>query len=152
MAEPGGEKELKAPDALAAAVEPTSEEPHDSDSSIAAALNEKDSDKAGKAGRISSSDDEIENQEPRPDLAATKSYATDASAVSAITTPTAHADKRPWYRNLNPLRWGHAPPVPKERMVSREYNANFISKVTFQWMGPLMSVSRFISHHHHPRY
>jgi ATP-binding cassette, subfamily C (CFTR/MRP), member 1 len=49
--------------------------------------------------------------------------------------------KKKWYRRLNPLRWGPMPPVPKERQVSRETNAGFWSKLTFQWMAPLMRVS-----------
>ena len=43
---------------------------------------------------------------------------------------------------MNPLRWGGIPKVPDERLVSREYQAGFFSKLTFQWMTPLMSVSR----------
>ena len=49
--------------------------------------------------------------------------------------------KKPWYKRLNPLKRSVKPPVPKERTVSREYTANFLSMLTFQWMSPLMSVS-----------
>ncbi|MCJ1406702.1 hypothetical protein MMC19_000769 [Ptychographa xylographoides] len=67
---------------------------------------------------------------------------TTATTTSIATTETkstvARAKKR-WYKRLNPLKWGTPPPVPKERIISREYTANFFSLLTFQWMAPLMS-------------
>ncbi len=48
--------------------------------------------------------------------------------------------KMPWYDRINPLKRRQAPPVPKERIVSREYGASFLSLVTFQWMNPVMTV------------
>ncbi|KAI1636918.1 P-loop containing nucleoside triphosphate hydrolase protein [Biscogniauxia mediterranea] len=78
----------------------------------------------------------------REELKVTQSYATDASGLTRTTTrgsaPT--QPKKPWYKTPNPLRWGSIPPVPKERVISREYQAGFFSKLTFQWMAPLMSV------------
>lgn len=50
--------------------------------------------------------------------------------------------KKKWYKRLNPLKWGEKPPVPEERTVSREYGASFLSMLTFQWMAPIMRVSR----------
>ena len=50
------------------------------------------------------------------------------------------APKKIWYKRMNPLKRRKRPPVPEERMVSREYNANFLSLLTFQWMAPLMTV------------
>ncbi len=70
-----------------------------------------------------------------------KSYAT---TTSAITRTDSHVDVpivKPWYKKLNPLRWGKTPPVPKQRGVSREYTASFLSLVYFQWVAPLMAVS-----------
>ncbi|KAI9149228.1 ABC multidrug transporter [Paramyrothecium foliicola] len=137
MAEPPEAKELKAQDTLAATVDPTNEERHDdSDSSIAAQLNEKDPDRIEKIG--GSEDDDADHVATRPELAATKSYATDTSAATGLTTPAA-GEKKPWYKNWNSLRWGDPPPIPEERIVSREYKAGFFSLLTFQWMGPLMS-------------
>jgi ATP-binding cassette, subfamily C (CFTR/MRP), member 1 len=49
--------------------------------------------------------------------------------------------KQKWYKKANPLRWGAKPPIPKTREVSREYNVGFFSRLTFQWMSPLMTVS-----------
>ncbi|EPS30548.1 hypothetical protein PDE_05500 [Penicillium oxalicum 114-2] len=48
--------------------------------------------------------------------------------------------KKKWSQSINPLRWQTPPPVPEERTPSREYGASFLSKVTFQWMSPLMRV------------
>ncbi|KAL8810833.1 MAG: hypothetical protein Q9223_002066 [Gallowayella weberi] len=46
--------------------------------------------------------------------------------------------KKPWYKSLNPLKSRIPPPVPKERIISREYSAGLLSKFTWQWMAPLM--------------
>lgn len=64
----------------------------------------------------------------------------DQLRVSA-TTPEEAAHKKPWYKKTNPLRWGGIPPVPEEKIVSREGMAGFWSKLTFNWMTPLMTVS-----------
>jgi hypothetical protein len=48
--------------------------------------------------------------------------------------------KKKWYKKVNPLKWGAKPPIPQTRTVSREYHASFFSKLTFQWMSPLMVV------------
>ena len=62
--------------------------------------------------------------------------------TEATTTPSRASqpplEKQPWHYRINPLRRGKPPPVPKERTVSREYNANFLSLLTFQWVNPLM--------------
>lgn len=48
--------------------------------------------------------------------------------------------KKPWYKSLNPLKRRTPPPVPKERVVSREYKAGLFSRLTWQWMAPIMHV------------
>ena len=48
---------------------------------------------------------------------------------------------RSWYHRLNPLKSRKAIPVPEERVVSREYGANLLSLLTFQWMYPVMKVT-----------
>ncbi|KAF2708545.1 P-loop containing nucleoside triphosphate hydrolase protein [Pleomassaria siparia CBS 279.74] len=48
--------------------------------------------------------------------------------------------KKTWYKRLNPLKRSRKPPVPAERAVSREYQADWFSRLTFQWMAPLMTV------------
>ncbi|KAI1614391.1 ABC multidrug transporter [Exophiala viscosa] len=68
--------------------------------------------------------------------ATTATEATDASA--AVHTKSREPEKAPWHHRMNPLRRGAPPPVPEERTVCPEYNASFLSLVTFQWMNPLM--------------
>jgi ATP-binding cassette subfamily C (CFTR/MRP) protein 1 len=120
-----GSKELEAPDALAAAVQP--EPTSDEDDKVERA---RDGDGEGEDG----------NGEKYNRLAATRSCATDASGATAATTAP-KPKPRKWYSRVNPLRWGGIPGVPAERIVSREYEASFLSKLTFQWMTPLMTVS-----------
>lgn len=74
-------------------------------------------------------------------LNATKSNATDASQLTLAPSTVPPPPSKPWYKQRNPLRWGRIPPVPEERIVSREHDAGFFSKLTFQWMTPLMTVS-----------
>jgi ATP-binding cassette, subfamily C (CFTR/MRP), member 1 len=76
----------------------------------------------------------------RPLLEYSKSYATTTSVVSGATESSVEAKQKPWYKQLNPMRWGAPPPVPQTRQVSREYTAGFLSLMTFQWMAPLMTV------------
>jgi ATP-binding cassette subfamily C (CFTR/MRP) protein 1 len=76
----------------------------------------------------------------RPAVEHSKSYATTTSVVSGVTESSIEVKQKPWYKNLNPMKWGAPPPVPEVRQVSREYTANFLSLMTFQWMAPLMTV------------
>ena len=71
-----------------------------------------------------------------------RTLTTTTTASSFVPDPSAAepAEKKPWYKRLNPLKRSRKPPVPKERIVSREYGANFFSMLTFQWMAPIMSV------------
>lgn len=48
--------------------------------------------------------------------------------------------KKKWYPTLTILS-KEKPPVPKERTVCPEYNAGFLSTLTFQWTAPLLAVS-----------
>ena len=92
-------------------------------------------------------DDEKDTEEKGP---LQVSRATPKRAISSATTATqasslayvpseAPTEKKPWHKRLNPLRRGKKPPVPEERAVSREYNAGFLSMLTFQWVNPLMT-------------
>ncbi|XDG02068.1 hypothetical protein ABKA04_001683 [Annulohypoxylon sp. FPYF3050] len=89
---------------------------------------------------IRKEDDSDEHQVEREELKHTQSRATDTSTITRTTTRTSVPAKKPWYKKINPLLWGPVPPVPQEREVSREYGAGFFSRLTFQWMAPLMSV------------
>ena len=50
------------------------------------------------------------------------------------------SQKAPWHHRINPFRSRNIPPVPKERVLSREYNASFFSLLVFQWINPIMTV------------
>lgn len=64
-----------------------------------------------------------------------------ATGASVGTTATAAAAQaKPWKQKLNPLRWGRIPPIPEERIQSREYGASIFSKLFFNWVTPLMTV------------
>lgn len=83
--------------------------------------------------------DDTDDNEDDNALRPTRTDATDAS-VATNATGAQEPEKQSWRRRLNPLRWGGIPEIPKERIVSREYGANFFSKLFFNWMTPLMTV------------
>lgn len=64
---------------------------------------------------------------------------TATTTTSTLTVESQRQKQKPWYKRLNPLKKSVNPPIPKERSVSREYGASFLSHLTFQWMAPLMS-------------
>ncbi|KAI3323118.1 ATP-binding cassette transporter protein [Xylariaceae sp. AK1471] len=87
-------------------------------------------------------EESLDERANRDELKHTQSYATDTSTITRTTTRASvpAASKKPWYKTPNPLLWGSVPPVPKERQESREASAGFFSRLTFQWMAPLMNV------------
>ena len=90
-----------------------------------------------------SHDDEIQEKKLEVEgLEATRTVttATTASAVTTRSTEAPPPPTKPWFKRLNPLKRSRKPAVPKERLVSREYRAGFLSLLTFQWMAPLMEV------------
>lgn len=130
MADKDEKTNVTAPDPQAAAVEPvTPKDPEDITFAI-------DIDRADEKDEDSDNDE----KKVRHELKSTKSYATDAS-VATTTATRRQPESKPWYKTPNPLKWGGIPPVPDEKIVSREYKAGFFSLLTFQWMAPLMSVS-----------
>ena len=69
---------------------------------------------------------------------------TTTTTTSSFTVDSGIAEpqmEKPWYKRLNPLKRSIKPPVPKERKISREYGAPFLSLLTFQWIAHLMSTS-----------
>lgn len=91
----------------------------------------------------SSSQDDFEKDKNivRPPLERSQSAWTTTSAATSVARTEEQAPrKRTWGEKLNPLKHKYPPPVPKERTVSREYKAGFLSTVYFQWMAPLMTV------------
>lgn len=69
-------------------------------------------------------------------IATTTSVATTEHA----DTPASEPRQRTTWQKINPLKHKHLPPVPEQRRPSREATAGFFSKLTFQWISPLMSV------------
>ncbi len=84
-----------------------------------------------------SSSDQGQKKEGRPDVHRT---VTATTTTSTLSVEPQSEEKKPWYKRLNPLKKSIKPPIPKERSVSREYGASFLSLLTFQWMAPLMGV------------
>jgi len=99
----------------------------------------------GSESDLSSSDPEKdpekEGAEKNGQLQATRTLTTTttSSSLTVDSASDAPRKKKPWYKRMNPLKRGHKPPVPKQRIVSREYGAGFLSLLTFQWMAPIMS-------------
>lgn len=77
-----------------------------------------------------------QEKEHQSDVHRTVTATTTTSTLSVESQPK---EKKAWYKRLNPLKKSIKPPIPKERSVSREYGASFLSLLTFQWMAPLMS-------------
>ncbi|TVY33255.1 Multidrug resistance protein [Lachnellula subtilissima] len=131
MADSGHEKELRSADPAGAGETTNHDEPLDVDNE------EKDYVEVATYREPSSHDE----KELQPGMDRARSYATTGSAVIRAVSPVdMPRQKKPWYKKVNPLKWGGVPPVPETRGVSREYNAPFLSMVYFQWVAPMMSV------------
>jgi ATP-binding cassette subfamily C (CFTR/MRP) protein 1 len=141
------DKELQAPDVAGASIQPSNPEDaprpvnDKADDEELEIVYEKVVDDAEDEASTSAAAGKLPSAADLEDLTRTKSHATDASVASHVEDLNEQYRQRPWYRKLNPLRWGGIAPIPEERTVSREYKASFLSKMTFQWMAPLMTVS-----------
>ncbi|KAJ4344427.1 ATP-binding cassette transporter yor1 [Didymosphaeria variabile] len=76
---------------------------------------------------------------PLSRLQSAQSGVSEWSSELSDTKSSASGSKK-WYKKINPLKWGKKPRVPETRLPSREYSAGFFSRLTFQWMAPLMTV------------
>ncbi|KAK8017660.1 hypothetical protein PG993_013986 [Apiospora rasikravindrae] len=124
------DKETKPADPLAEANAPTNAE------EVAPDVSDNDAE-----DEIRHQSEPIQTRQERQEMKRTQSQATEFSNLTRETSRASVPPKsKPWYKQPNPLRWGSIPPVPTERQVSREYNAGFLSRLTFQWMAPLMNV------------
>ncbi|KAG8533135.1 uncharacterized protein KY384_001918 [Bacidia gigantensis] len=74
-----------------------------------------------------------------PHARRTLTTTTTTSTLTVESAAPVTRDHKSWYKRLNPLKRSAKPSIPKERTVSREYTATFLSLATFQWMAPLMS-------------
>ena len=85
------------------------------------------------------SDSDSTSSEPKtPDRPAASRNLSTTTTTSTQAPEPESGPKKPWYKSLNPLKSRTKPPIPKERIVSREYGASFWSLLTFQWMAPIM--------------
>lgn len=139
-------------DSAAATINPHREEPVDNERWLPLEPNEKDEKKddasvshSGKGinafelDRIKTEQETALVKRPDDAMKKTRSHATDASETTVAST-RAPVTSRKWYRTKNPLKWGKIPPVPDCKSPSREHKAGLFSRITFQWMAPLMSV------------
>lgn len=108
-----------------------------------------------KDGELSSSssshqDEKMSQAQPHNDTKRMASISEKLSRISSRRSapgededeeqgPDPSREKSPWFNRINPLK-RNPPPVPEERIVSREYSAGFFSKLTFHWIQPLMTV------------
>lgn len=138
MAEHGQqEKEYGSTDPIGAAHDTHTEEPVDTEPKD---YKFSDSDSTSTLSAKVPSGAEKSEKEDRPDALRTVTQTTTASSITIPDAADGSTTSKPWYKRVNPLKRSTKPPVPKERIVSREYKASFLSLLTFQWMAPLMSV------------
>lgn len=84
--------------------------------------------------------DDMKFEQPQQTSSQLESTTTRSSVDVAVAQKTL-GPKNKWYKRLNPLKRSQKPPIPERRTVSREFQAGFFSRLTFQWMAPLMDVS-----------
>ncbi|RMY79467.1 hypothetical protein D0863_00040 [Hortaea werneckii] len=119
--------------------EPVAERPLEIASSESSTNQEKIVDKEAIDESSSSHSD---HEKGRPTVERSQSAWTSQSEATSGVEPEAQEEaprKRTWGERLNPLKSKHKPPVPDDRIPSREWKAGFFSMLTFQWMAPLMS-------------
>lgn len=94
------------------------------------------------AEESSSQDDDFEKKPQRDVVQRTRSNWTTTTETSVATELAVENKprKQTWTERINPFKHAILPPIPKERMPSREHQAGWFSVLTFQWMAPLMSV------------
>ena len=95
----------------------------------------------GESKSGSSSDPDLKKPR-RPELDREQTNATTITNDSTLSRSESRdqpSQKRSWLRWLT-FKSRTVPPIPKERIVSREYRANIFSVITFQWMTPIMKV------------
>jgi ATP-binding cassette subfamily C (CFTR/MRP) protein 1 len=97
---------------------------------------------AVEEAEVSSSGDDVAKEKQRAQIQRTQSTWTQGTGTSYASS-VQHVDeqaplKQTWGERLNPLKSRYPPPVPTERIPSREWKAGFFSVLYFQWINPLM--------------
>jgi ATP-binding cassette, subfamily C (CFTR/MRP), member 1 len=62
------------------------------------------------------------------------------TSATGRTDVTEESDPPKKKKSWNPLK-RNPPPIPETRGISGEYRAGFLSRLSFQWVTPMMSVS-----------
>ncbi|KAF2237628.1 ABC multidrug transporter-like protein [Viridothelium virens] len=136
MSTPGEEKEWQANDQIGAAnstnhAEPVATEP----------LQRVGTEKELNAETQLDSEAKHPNKQIRSTISRSRTGGTEITEYGSDTqSEKTEPEKRSWGERLNPLKTKYKPPVPKERLPSREQNANILSILTFQWISPLMRI------------
>ncbi|KAL1588310.1 hypothetical protein WHR41_02807 [Cladosporium halotolerans] len=97
---------------------------------------------AVEEAEASSSGDDLDKEKKRLQVERTQSNWTQGTGTSYASDAPQDDEPTPrkqtWSERLNPLKSRYPPPVPKERIPSREWKAGFFSIMYFQWINPLM--------------
>ncbi|KHJ32210.1 putative abc transporter [Erysiphe necator] len=80
------------------------------------------------------------NKKPGKETSSTSRAEFNTTRILEFDSSEPPQGEKSWLYKLNPFRQGSVPPVPKEKLVTKEYNAGFISRLYFHWMTPLMAV------------
>jgi ATP-binding cassette subfamily C (CFTR/MRP) protein 1 len=94
--------------------------------------------------RTEPTEKDVENGDGRSSRGRLARLQSSTSAYSEASDSESNATrsirkKKPIYKRLNMLK-NNPPPIPKEREVCPEYTAGFLSRLSWQWMQPLMRV------------
>ncbi|KAL9637489.1 MAG: hypothetical protein Q9164_002160 [Protoblastenia rupestris] len=136
MAKDGHEEEYRSTDPVGAVNQTNTEEPVATEPLQYVTSDSESSSSDTEKKKYKEEEDEDDVQ---PTTTRTLTTTTTTSTLTIESAAAAPQEKKPWHKRLNPLKRSTKPPVPKDRKISREYGASFMSLVTFQWMAPIMS-------------
>ena len=136
MAKDGHEEEYRSTDPVGAVNQTNTEEPVATEPLQYVISDSESSSSDTEKKKFNEEEDEDDVQ---PTTTRTLTTTTTTSTLTIESAAAAPQERKPWHKRLNPLKRSTKPPVPKDRKISREYGASFMSLVTFQWMAPIMS-------------
>jgi len=90
-------------------------------------------------GRENKQDPKKQPTKIRPAAIRTQTATSEVSTGSRATNEPQTKTKLSLSKRLNPFK-RNPPPIPEERIVSKEYGANFFSMLSFHWISPIMAV------------
>jgi len=92
-------------------------------------------------GNTSNSITTSDGVQPRYQGDAASKFASKIEKLSMSTDDDNENESKSWATKFGLSRFLRKPPIPKTRVVTREYHASWLSQLTFSWISPLMSVS-----------